>query len=142
MADAGMGPTLVPIVRARVMTTPRIIVEVKHKCTGGWEKYILIRTSPGPGSGVSRLSTLTEIWPGTSYTAALYCFGISTAADAMVVTNCCLGWSVEVLVSKVREIRRHDGENSRPMRNWKQPELQADQMNGQRGSMKYTSYRC
>ena len=37
----------------------------------------LIKTSPGPGSGVSRVSILVEILPGSSYTQALCCLGIS-----------------------------------------------------------------
>jgi hypothetical protein len=40
--------------------------------------YRLIKTSPGPGSGISSSSIFVEMEPGLSYTAALYFFGIST----------------------------------------------------------------
>lgn len=46
----------------------------------GTEKwsYRLIKTSPGPGSGISSSSIFVEMEPGLSYTAALYFFGRST----------------------------------------------------------------
>lgn len=42
--------------------------------------YRLIKTSPGPGTGMSSSSILVEIEPGLSYTAALYFLGRSVEA--------------------------------------------------------------
>lgn len=52
--------------------------------------HSLTSTSPGPGSGVSSISTFVEIVPGLSYTTALYCLGISNVwvSAAAIVAVC------------------------------------------------------
>ena len=54
------------------------------KLAAGNGTYILIKTSPSPGSGVSISTTFTDMLPGLSYTTALCLLGIFMAVIAAV----------------------------------------------------------
>lgn len=55
-----------------------IVERGKGKGEEKGETYRLIKTSPGPGSGISSSSIFVEIVPGLSYTMALYFFGMAS----------------------------------------------------------------